>query len=145
VADGGGVRGYSQLLILKALMDKIETIERSEKVEGEDVDSSFHPICWKEVPITPSERRQRKKTKNVHTKTAYPSSGSSTESTKEGKKAEALASPAESSRFYPHHYFDWIAGTSTGGLVQLIALLTVANMSWQTQCYNALTPSDERR
>ena len=42
--DGGGVRGYSSLLILQDLMDRIEKIEKS---HSEPADSSFHSpnIC----------------------------------------------------------------------------------------------------
>ena len=69
--DGGGVRGYSSLVILEVLMQKIERIERTDGEHGPAVACS----------------------------SAYPwhveHSGDST--------------------FYPAHYFDYMAGSSTGG------------------------------
>ena len=69
--DGGGVRGYSSLVILEALMQKIEQLERTDGGHGPAVTcSSAYP--W-----------------NIE------HGGDST--------------------FYPAHYFDYVAGASTGG------------------------------
>lgn len=69
--DGGGARGYSSLLILHALMQKIENLETSDNKYGPAVRSSY----------------------------AYPWN----------------VEYSDDSMFYPCHYFDYIAGTSTGG------------------------------
>jgi hypothetical protein len=69
--DGGGVRGYSSLLILQALMQKIENLETSDNKYGPAVRSSY----------------------------VYPWN----------------VEYSDDSMFYPCHYFDYIAGTSTGG------------------------------
>jgi patatin-like phospholipase/acyl hydrolase len=38
--DGGGVRGYASLLILKALMSKIQQLEQDQLCQGDRVASS---------------------------------------------------------------------------------------------------------
>jgi hypothetical protein len=142
------VRGYSQLLILKALMDKVEAIERSRPLRnGKKVDSSFDPIPWPDVPLTSAERLRRQKS----TATRPLSSSGSTilnSGIANGKAKEKEQEPGkEKSRFYPHHYFDWIAGTSTGGSVesfQPILQSILIFMDKQAQCNHALTTSHER-
>jgi hypothetical protein len=50
-ADGGGVKGYSSLLILKALMREIRSIERSREPKYES--SMSYP--WSDRQPDPSE------------------------------------------------------------------------------------------
>lgn len=77
--DGGGVRGYSTLLILKDLMKKIREEEEFEKP----------PACTSaDSPMVEADRIQPKK--------------------------------PGGSAFLPCHYFDYIAGTSTGGLIAIM-------------------------
>jgi hypothetical protein len=73
--DGGGIRGYSSLLILKRLMDNIILLETEEPIDGFAIESSSD-YPWDTEPDL--------------------------------KKDPTKA-------FYPCHYFDYIAGTSTGG------------------------------
>lgn len=89
-ADGGGIRGYSSLLILQAVMVQIATIERKEP----QALHSSHPL----------PRRTREPVRVPPSKTT---GRLPTESTVFGS--------SESSHYFPSHYFDYIAGTSTGG------------------------------
>lgn len=82
LSDGGGVRGYASLLILKAIMTRIQAIERSGNGRVE---------C----------------------------SGSYPWSTPKNAEANGHASRTEClDNFLPCHYFDYIAGTSTGGYAE---------------------------
>ncbi|KAJ8125377.1 hypothetical protein O1611_g8262 [Lasiodiplodia mahajangana] len=73
--DGGGIRGYWSLLVLRALMQEIEEEERK---QDQRVTSSFHPC---EVPLNVSQKE---------------------------------------TAFLPCHYFDYVAGTSTGALITIL-------------------------
>lgn len=90
--DGGGIRGYSSLLILRALMNAVEEIERN--WPSDPAESSFHPL---EPPSMDSDAPPR-----------YPSTNT--------KHTERNAS----SSWLPCHYFDYMAGTSTGGLISIM-------------------------
>lgn len=85
--DGGGIRGYSALLILEALMKEIGKLERTRSPPAM---SSFHPLS----PAPPSI---------------------ATDS--ESMRSQNLVEPpqTETSPWLPCHYFDYMAGTSTGG------------------------------
>ena len=102
--DGGGVRGYSTLLILKALMN---TIARLEIEHPPSAPSSFHPLHFQ---------------------------NGRTDSELNGLSVAASTTrPSDTSRYLPCHYFgmyssaiaiqmtdssaDYVAGTSTGGYV----------------------------
>jgi hypothetical protein len=84
--DGGGIRGYSSLLILQALMQEIETLERA-------ASAAAHTSA--DSPLIGLDRSQA-----------------------EPLKPESKRKP--SSEFLPCHYFDYIAGTSTGGLIAIM-------------------------
>lgn len=80
--DGGGIRGYSSLLILRALMKAIGEIERN--WPSDPAESSYHPL---EPPNLDSDKDTERN----------------------------IASP-----WLPCHYFDYMAGTSTGGLISIM-------------------------
>ncbi|EKJ69740.1 hypothetical protein FPSE_10056 [Fusarium pseudograminearum CS3096] len=78
--DGGGIRGYASLLVLKRIMTTIRTLER----QHEDPAPSSSYYSW----MRPSNQRT----------------------------TEANADSDRVDEYLPCHYFDYIAGTSTGGL-----------------------------
>lgn len=84
VTDGGGVRGYSSLLILEALMKQISRLERDERPEAT---SSANPLQHRFVGPTSASQ------------------------TPDG----SVPPPGSLSQYLVSHYFDYIAGTSTGG------------------------------
>lgn len=93
--DGGGVRGYSSLLILRALMIRIAEIEKEDNPRSTN---SVHPL----LP------RPRKPVRVKPT---------GTDTIRRNGSPEAIVSNPRSlsADYLPAHYFDYLAGTSTGG------------------------------
>ena len=91
--DGGGIRGYSALLILQELMRVIGRIEEAYKPGPSKADgpakSSYHPLS--------------------------PSLRTATDSRPPSGHNEPDHPRTETSPWLPCHYFDYVAGTSTGG------------------------------
>lgn len=90
--DGGGIRGYSSLLILRELMKAIGEVER--KWPCDPAESSFHPL---QPPNMDSDAPPKFPKIN----TEYPETNAS-------------------SPWLPCHYFDYMAGTSTGGFISIM-------------------------
>ena len=92
IVDGGGIRGYSALLIIKELMKAITQLERTHP-DG-PASSSYHPLHPNPVIATDEEVRRLSQT--------------------------PTAEASDSSMWLPCHYFDYMAGTSTGGLISIM-------------------------
>ncbi|KAE8450481.1 hypothetical protein EG329_006211 [Mollisiaceae sp. DMI_Dod_QoI] len=106
--DGGGIRGYSSLIILRRLMTKVKELETKD-LEGDNrhAHSSFHP--GKYIPCTNNIRNYAQSTRE----------NGSTETQGEGSDAGSTTC-GECCRYLPCHYFDYIGGTSTGGLISIM-------------------------
>jgi hypothetical protein len=90
VKDGGGIRGYSSLIILDRLMTEVHKVETRGLHEHEKRrHSSYHPEEY--IPC-------------IDNATAAGEDETSDE-----------RDCVERRRYLPCHYFDYIGGTSTGG------------------------------
>ena len=89
--DGGGIRGYSALLIIKELMSVIKRLEINH-TDGA-APSSYHPES--PAPMFAMDSRG------------------------EGQP-ETTGQNHASAHWLPCHYFDYMAGTSTGGLISIM-------------------------
>jgi len=140
--DGGGIRGYSSLLIIQKLMDFIveEELEhhRQHRDSGEqpfepDKYSSYDPLPFPSHIIEPApsdddleeisrrfslgdwlEKRRKKELEPNNTR----KHGNGINNT-EVEFQEATAR-AMRSKYLPCHYFDYMGGTSTGGLISIM-------------------------
>ena len=112
--DGGGIRGYGSLLILKELMEKIGHIE---KTLDASVESSFFPCSYRPTSsMTPKAKE---------------GSARSLLSESDAIIATSSRDLPDSSLFLPCHYFTYAAGTSTGGSVNSLRL-KVDFTDWDT-------------
>ena len=91
--DGGGIRGYSALLIIQKLM---EAIGRRESIYPDGPASSDGPAKSSYHPLAPPRKTPD-------------------EATISNMDNAAEGCITDSSPWLPCHYFDYMAGTSTGG------------------------------
>lgn len=91
--DGGGICGYSALLIIRGLMEAIGELERNYRVtlatSAGPAASSYHPILRTVSATTDAESMSSRLLDG---------------------RPDTASSPK-----LPCHYFDYMAGTSTGG------------------------------
>ena len=116
--DGGGVRGYSSLIILRELTKEIAKIE-IESCKDEDMPpplrrhSSFHPEKY------------------------IPCAGHDLES--DQTAVSKILGEEDWHRYFPCHYFDYIGGTSTGGLISILLGRLRMNVNACIHEYNKLS------
>ncbi|MCJ1344795.1 hypothetical protein MMC31_002998 [Peltigera leucophlebia] len=107
--DGGGIRGYSTLLIIRELMEAIAQIEQQYIIPAT---SSAAPLS---LSVEQEEAANHESTRMAGLSQIMPTTNSP--SKKPSKTGDI------SSRFLPCHYFDYIGGTSTGGEDRKLALI----------------------
>lgn len=103
--DGGGIRGYSSLMILKALMHEIWIWE--ERLEKEECDDFEARSSRKDSGSHLREGRRREG------EVVAPGALEEDEMTTSDTKRKAFVEE----ELLPCHYFDFMYGTSTGGLI----------------------------
>jgi hypothetical protein len=111
--DGGGIKGYSSLLVLKRIMFLVEQIELGHRPLRKPHGTGENGTC---VPNESSADYPW-----------YTPSGTNSDPVTivDEETPEAIAASVDetfehsATQFKPHHYFDYIAGTSTGGYDQV--------------------------
>lgn len=103
--DGGGIRGYSSLMILKALMHEVWLWE--ERLEKEEFEQSLRQDSRKDSGSHTREGRRR------NGEAVAPGTLEDDEMTTSATRRKAFVEE----ELLPCHYFDFMYGTSTGGLI----------------------------
>lgn len=111
--DGGGIRGYASLWMLKLLMDEIGKIERNDPVSPHK--SSFCPTIPAPEPERNAEGTQSIRPENTGIQTRTSTTDGAEITPQGGASSYVADAPLRTEGYLPCHYFDYIAGTSTGG------------------------------
>ncbi|KAI9777994.1 MAG: hypothetical protein M1816_004291 [Peltula sp. TS41687] len=112
--DGGGIKGYSSLLILKRVMKLVAEIEAGKRPAGSD-----DPWCW---PPNHTSAHYPWFREPQAIETTYGTSALNNEramivdEVSDDEVEMACKDTKGTEHYFPRHYFDYIAGTSTGGL-----------------------------
>ena len=105
-ADGGGVRGYSSLLILRELMTQIAALEQNHP----QACCSVSPLSMRHRPLGTLAQSRSSTTKSRFL---------------ESPQSVQFGPARASSHYLPCHYFDYIAGTSTGGCASSVQVFII--------------------
>jgi len=109
--DGGGIRGYSSLLILQSLMAEIAKVEQQTIPPAT---SSASPYLFDSDEANAGGASTR--TPSMHHSASVKQRELPQALSLRRVKSEPSAKPRkDSSQYLPCHYFDYICGTSTGG------------------------------
>lgn len=109
--DGGGIKGYSSLLVLKRIMFLVEQIELGHR-----------PLWTKLHSAGENSTCVPNESSADYPWYTPPGTNSEPVTIVDDETPEAIAASVDetfehsATQFKPHHYFDYIAGTSTGGL-----------------------------
>ncbi|KAH9845677.1 FabD/lysophospholipase-like protein [Teratosphaeria destructans] len=112
--DGGGIRGYASLLILKELVIMIHDLETGQKACRRRPEVPFH---------TTFDHRPDSGHYDWYSCLGNYEAASSAATDRSPSVERAAATKSQEpdcASFLLHHYFDYIAGTSTGGLSALM-------------------------
>ncbi|KAF4625720.1 hypothetical protein G7Y89_g12444 [Cudoniella acicularis] len=128
--DGGGIRGYASLLMVKFLMDAVARIEKD--YPDEPHDTSFMPRVEQESP--PNGTANHPNGHAAEPPAALPTARTNSaprggifwrrrtnedslaEQTTDNDPENTNGNTVHGTGYLPCHYFDYITGTSTGGL-----------------------------
>jgi hypothetical protein len=98
-SDGGGIKGFSSLVILRTIMEKVKELEMQQDARS-SYDPEDNPGCINHprpsISLTQSRRPSVFRKKSTVSSTV-----------RETPKCHCA--------YLPCHYFDYIGGTSTGG------------------------------
>ncbi|KAK7894536.1 hypothetical protein LTR67_006297 [Exophiala xenobiotica] len=106
--DGGGIRGLSSLFILKELMVQIQKIEM--EADPNHATHSFYPLEERAPIVNAKPIANEKRKKSL----SFPLSPRISPSDKQPERN------GPEYKYLPCHYFDFIVGTSTGGLIAMM-------------------------
>ncbi|MCJ1405065.1 hypothetical protein MMC11_008291 [Xylographa trunciseda] len=122
--DDGGVRGYISLLFLKALMKEVARVEREESPELHNIEEEPQ-IETASVPLSRADTFTSMKARftshfSVWSRDSRRSTGLSDDSERSRNDQKANEFSAGKEGYLPCHYFDYVVGTGTGGLIAIM-------------------------